>query len=154
MKKAIICIFPFLNVLLFFSNIGDKSRLESSTRLDSNLEQDSLTLKQKTDYGKIPVSFIPNVGQFNRQVKYCAKIGKYTLWLAEKGIVFDGIYPRDSQDERDNKEETKIHPMFKRLFSYVPRLYRRDVSRLVFLSSDRGKWLANVCAYGGIVYHL
>ncbi|MCJ7579227.1 MAG: SBBP repeat-containing protein [Candidatus Aminicenantes bacterium] len=43
-----------------------------------------------------PLYFIPNHGQFNEQVAYCARAAGYTLWITAGGITFDSSIQENS----------------------------------------------------------
>jgi hypothetical protein len=40
-------------------------------------------------FGNIPLYFIPNKGQVNGMVRFYARASRYTLWMTEKGLVFE-----------------------------------------------------------------
>ena len=40
-------------------------------------------------YGKLPLSFEPNLGQTGEQVRFVSRAGSYGLFLVSDGVVFD-----------------------------------------------------------------
>jgi len=64
--------------------------------------------KETGIYGKPPLYFVPNEGQFHPEAAFVARTPGYTLWLTPNGMVFDSLRP-----------------------SY------RDVSRLVFPGAEK-----------------
>jgi hypothetical protein len=46
-------------------------------------------VKEKMDFGKIPLYFIPNRGQQDETVRYYSRTSRYTLWMTHNGIIFD-----------------------------------------------------------------
>ncbi len=71
------------------------------------------------EYGKIPLYFIPNEGQVNRDAGFYAKASRYTLWMTKSGLVFDTL--------KKNKSERK-----------------RDISRLLFVGSEKNPQMVPV----------
>jgi len=67
-----------------------------------------------------PLYFIPNKGQVNGKAKFYAKTSRYTLWMTEQSLVFDGIKVKEAVSSTGKGEISNLH---------------RDVSRLVFLES-------------------
>jgi hypothetical protein len=51
------------------------------------------------DFGKFPLYFIKNQGQFNQKARFYVKTSHCTLWVTQEGLVFDRI-----------KEVEKTHP--------------------------------------------
>ena len=43
------------------------------------------------DFGKFPLYFIKNQGQFNQKAGFYVKTSHCTLWITQEGLVFDRI---------------------------------------------------------------
>jgi len=85
----------------------------------------------EVDFSNIPLYFIPNQGQTNSEVLYYATTSKYTLWLAEKGLVFDIILP-DERTKPDSFPKARTNSMEPQYFPV-----KRAVSKLEFINSTK-----------------
>jgi len=125
-------------------------------------------LKISPEYGKIPLYFIPNEGQVNENVLFYAKASRYNLWITKEGLVFDST--------RKIEEKGRKSQIFSLRdgMSLEDSKYDRDVSRLIFLNSnknteiipvdvtehkvnyfkgnDRSKWRTNIQSSRGVLY--
>jgi len=98
----------------------------------------SKNLKISSDYGKIPLYFIPNEGQVHDKALFYAKASRYTLWLTKEGLVFDSI-------KRIKKGENESHPTHHKDKNNPEGFTcERDVSRLTFLNSTKNTELIAV----------
>jgi len=123
MKKSAL-IFLGLFVLVFLISAGGHKAgviPENSSQIDAVPAQ--LAVSQP-EFGNIPLYFIPNEGQVDKQALYYAKARDYTLWMTEEGLVFDstrstGKPPHEQTGDQVGEPE-----------------FERDVSRLQFLNTD------------------
>ena len=132
------------------------------------------TVKPDLNFGKFPLYFIANKGQVNKKAKYYAKASQYTLWLTSEGLVFDSVRKvkveaeegkqktedrRQTTDDSNNKEvpgkflssdtHTSMHPcnhasMQHHSQSPYSLKIDRDVSRLIFLNTNKNPGIAPV----------
>lgn len=86
------------------------------------------------DFGRIPLYFIPNTGQFKEGALFHADTSLYTLWLTREGLIFDRM-KRVRIDTDDGRSELEMGPYIDRLAG--PSGYEHDISRLVFLGSNQ-----------------
>ena len=49
--------------------------------------------KETGIYGKPPLYFVPNEGQFHPEAVFFARTPGYTLWLTPNGMMFDSLRP-------------------------------------------------------------
>jgi len=49
----------------------------------------SIVSKIEPDFGRIPLYFIPNLGQVDQNVRFYARTALYTLWITNDGLIFD-----------------------------------------------------------------
>jgi len=84
---------PFLLVvgglcLVFFTISGNKEpHFKGETTINKKAPKPA-TLKVDADYGKMPLYFIPNQGQMDKQVAYYVQGKDKTLYFTEEGITF------------------------------------------------------------------
>ncbi len=125
----------FFIVFLFFILICLISNLTTTTvkTQNGNLEKINLSNQNKAklsilkSYGKIPLYFIKNRGQFNKNVLFYTKTRGYTLWITKEGLVFDSII-REKADDKKGKWKDKT-PEFK--------VKGRDISKSRFLNHKK-----------------
>jgi len=108
MKKRLVfwsCLVPILAIAL-----GSGSNMALKSRPDS-LEQNKLPAAPVTspaltrDFGKIPLSFIPNKGQIDDQVSFYIHGTNETIYFAPGGVTFALNY---STKSKDNKEVRRL----------------------------------------------
>ncbi len=92
-------------------------------------ELSSSTFNIDTNFGKIPLYFIPNRGQVNPEARFYAKTRKYTLWMTAKGLVFDRYLGCGA-------DKAPLH---------------REVSRLNFLKANKRPGMIPVDKTGHVV---
>ena len=135
MKKRFI-VTIFVTVLLFFvpgnlstgwAEAGDHSIL-ARQHIQKGKDFPQMVGKRRidTDFGNIPLYFIPNKGQMNEKALFCAKTHRYSLWLTKQGLVFDSISPPSSHPSQERSHA----------FPQSPKP-GRDVSRLIFLNANK-----------------
>jgi hypothetical protein len=93
------------------------------TRIMKEEIDSKVALRPDINFGKIPLYFISNKGQVNQQAKFYAKTSRYTLWLTKRGLVFDSTKRSEVRGQRSEKP--------------FQRQYQRDVSRLMFIGSNK-----------------
>ena len=131
--------------------------------------------------GALSPGFIENRGQFDEHVKFALRGNGKTVWLTDKGLVFDAL--RDKSDGSGNKlhppdpsvgspiplgvlppkngdvSQTKERLVFNEEFLDANARAKIEASNLQqgvynFISGDdAAKWQTNVQAYGEVVYH-
>lgn len=82
---------------------------------------------------RIPIAFIPNQGQFDKQARFQARTARYTLWITDKGLVFDSIRIQDKVNT------SCLFPPQKESFPEGARGKKeleREVTRLLFPGAD------------------
>jgi hypothetical protein len=65
-------------------------------------------VKPVAGYGNVPLYFIPNRGQVNRQAVFYAKTPGYTLWMTKEGLVFDGVKPKGKEKKEFERDYSKL----------------------------------------------
>ncbi|MCU0286563.1 MAG: SBBP repeat-containing protein [Acidobacteria bacterium] len=130
-------------VVIFASISGTKvQRTPYSTEIKTPDVNSSAFVKKDPDFGKIPLYFIPNQGQMNKEVKFYAKTPAYTLWMTKEGLVFDSI--KKVEVKAKGEERHPFQDGGKKLPSsqhapFSPDLSKteRDVSRLIFPGANK-----------------
>ncbi len=111
-KKITVISIITLTVLSIFSVfLINKISLETEKQKVSNAGSETLTPEEKNvqkqkvleNYGKLPISFEPNKGQTDEQVRFLANGTNYSMFLTAKGSVIDL-----RAKEKDGKTEVKF----------------------------------------------
>ncbi len=114
----------------------------------------------KNSYGRLPLHFEPNVGQFDSQVRYVARGGGYTLFLTDTDAVM--VLRRSGRSERSellHRHEALPEPeravVRMKLAGAKPApgweaLEKQPGITNYFLGSDPAKWRTDVPNYGRI----
>ena len=119
-----------LVMLLLQYSLGPQRR--SQSQIGQNRAQKiSKSLKVSTDYRKIPLYFTPNEGQFDEKAIFFAKTSRYTLWLTKGGLVFDSTRRLKKNDSKSLVANSG------NVNNPESGTYVRDVSRLIFLNSNK-----------------
>jgi len=124
----------FVLILIIFSQGSTNFKLNKQLLLNQAEHKDaepSQSLNLNPDFGKIPLYFIPNEGQAEKNVLFYAKTSSYTLWLTKEGLVFDST----RRIKKESTESIIQNPRYKNSPEVVK--YERDVSRLVFVNANR-----------------
>jgi Leucine-rich repeat (LRR) protein len=142
MKKFFI-ITIFVTILLLFASghlttgwaeaEGHSVPASQQVQKSKNVGQIVGKTKIDTDFGNIPLYFIPNKGQMDQEALFCAKTSRYNLWLTKQGLVFDSIkktHPAPSGHPSQEGSHAIPHS------PYSPQT-TRDVSRLIFLNANQ-----------------
>ncbi len=124
------------------------------------------------NYGKLPLSFEPNVGQTDSRVRFLSRGRGYSLFLTRDGAVLTLQQPstKAAQGERsrtsqpvtqkpaNNGEKERYAVLRVRLEGANPNAEPTGLDELpgkanYFIGSDPKKWRANVTTYARIEYH-
>ena len=100
-------------------------------------------------FGDLPVSFVPNIGRYDKQVKYSASGPGYTFFLTETGATYAFIGSKRDADEAYSLKvefagagsETEMRPGS-----------RRSGSVNYLLGADSTKWATDVPLFGQVTY--
>ena len=80
------------------------------------------------DFGKIPLYFVPNQGQVNKEALFYAKTSRYTLWMTREGLVFDMVRKAVNSTPKFNSHSPSVST-----FSRT----EREVTRLELLGANK-----------------
>jgi len=93
----------------------------------------SAVMKLESNFGNIPLYFIPNRGQVGEEALFYARTSTYTLWVTKEGLVFEATKrqkpesgARELEFEIKNSQDKQTSVQFE-----------RDVSRLLFLNANK-----------------
>ena len=85
------------------------------------------------DFGKLPIYFIPNQGEFSDEALYYARTSGYVLWITKDGLVFDSSWRKEA-----DPDETKDSLPVKNLKAGMTEANEiRDIMRLTFLKANK-----------------
>jgi hypothetical protein len=83
-----------------------------------------------TNYGQLPLYFVPNEGQVDEEALFYAKTSHYTLWMTKDGLIFDRLH-------REEKEIGKnLVPHHSLRCEPQDYSYSRDISRMHFCDAE------------------
>ena len=142
-----------------------RDRQGFSLKTSSQSLESSAALIKEPDFGDIPLYFIPNKGQVDKEALFYATTSSYTLWLTKEGLVFDSaqraLEPEESGENLKYKNRANEE-------------FNRDVSGLLFLNANEGlevrpgeeaahrvnyligndptKWRMNIPTSGAVLY--
>ena len=167
--KRLFLILGFLSSgLLVFSISGEltKGGDNFDLKIFKNEWRSSDVLKRETDFGKIPLYFIPNQGQADKEVLFYTKTSGSALWLTKEGLVFDAMKKEAIQNSvsgtlKNHLEESEFEPE-----RDVSRLQFLDVNKNVelmacdpiehrvnyFIGNDPSQWQADISTFSAVVY--
>ena len=134
---------------MFLGNFRDTTReIPHSPRLDQT-------------YGRLPLSFEPNVGQTDEQVKFLSRGRGYTMLLTANEAVL-ALRKAQAKFEREGAMDTEtsnVPPSMLRMRFEGANAYARiegqdQLPGIVnyFLGSDATKWRTNVATFGTVRY--
>jgi len=115
----------FISILLilfsFQGSISLETKNQNQLHQVMKTQEISKNLKISSDYGKIPLYFIPNEGQTHDKALFNARASRYTLWLTKEGLIFDStrrikkespetkrLSPRDINNPEDVKYDRDV----------------------------------------------
>jgi hypothetical protein len=141
MKRLLIsCLGILVGLLLIYVYLPLESKRIQDIQYLPGIEETrgktSAKVKIETEFGRIPLYFIPNQGQVKKKVKFYAKTSCYTLWMTENGLVFDSAHTLASGHPfQERIIETPLSPHSPHS-TYSTKFLLRDVSRLIFLNAN------------------
>ena len=117
-------------------------------------------------YGKLPLSFVENKGQFNKRVRYVISGSRSSAFFRNDGVTFDlweasKIKPlgkRDMKAEPPSKPEKRKHAVLKLTFKGADtncRVKGMDTlpGKVNYIkSNDKSKWHTDISTYKGVIY--
>lgn len=104
------------------------------------------------DFGNVPLYFIPNKGQTNKNVRFYARTSSYTLWITQEGIIFDNVKwissPSVPSLERDYSRLMWLNAQKK--CSIIPlEISKHHVN--YYKGKDKSKWVKDIETYRGVL---
>ena len=105
---------------------------------------------------RLPVAFVPNLGQWQHPARYVARVGAMTVFLEQKGWTFT-LMERTAEKENVNESSSARGVAVRMTFAGAdaPELVAED--RLprrhnYFLGNDPAKWRSDVPLYRAVRY--
>ena len=134
-----------LPIILFISSIILFSSERGSVKANSLKTKVSISKM----YGKIPLYFIKNRGQFDRKALFYSRTKDYTLWVTKKGLVFDKIYKDKKKNKREVLKMNFIRPE-KGVKVELGKVEEYKVN--YFKGNDKSKWITGIETSKDIIY--
>jgi hypothetical protein len=116
------------------------------------------------DFGRVPLSFIPNGGQVDAEAVFYARASRYTLWMTEGGLVFDASRtvgtenprPGEPRGRRDGgRRERDVTTLAFPGADPSPAIEAVDVAGSkvsVLRGSDPARWTTGLAASNAVLY--
>lgn len=155
MKKCLIFIVIIFSILML-----------SAITLAKQPPSQKNDARQQMLYGKLPLSFIENKGQLDKQVRYVIRGPQASAFFTNNGVTFDLTQsqtgkpksPRDSDHVMDVKPTTIKHVALKMEFRDAsPKCVVTGMDKLpgkvnMFIGKDSTKWKKGIGTYKGVIY--
>jgi hypothetical protein len=111
-------------------------------------QRGKIVVEPESDYGNIPLYFIPNRGQVDREALFYAKASGYTLWMTKEGLIFDAI-KREAEFERGLSSLVfqNANPEAE-LMSCEPTEHRVSY----FFGNDPSQWRTDIPTSSAVLY--
>lgn len=106
MKTSCLGIIGFAVILLLIASTGGATGPQNAQKTDS-IPFNSPPLKVDTNFGRMPLYFIPNKGQMDEHVAYYVQGKDKTLYFTSEGIIFDLAEPSE-ENENSTTSNRKI----------------------------------------------
>jgi hypothetical protein len=119
--------------------VQDTQKMDLNARVKKGETFSSESLKANISFGKIPLYFIPNMGQVHEKVTFYARTSRYTLWMTKDGLVFDSMKNTGAIEVKKYTDNNHS-----KLNIQHSKLMKRDVSRLVFLDANKNPEMAPI----------
>jgi hypothetical protein len=108
-------------------------------------------------FGKIPLYFIPNQGQFSGEAEFFAKTSGYALWLTKTGLVFDSIRQTRLDETWHSsagyeREVTRLQFLNANPAPEIRALKRTDYKVHYFSGNDASGWVTGLKASEAVIY--
>jgi Beta-propeller repeat len=124
--------------------------------------QDSTRLQVEASYGNLPLSFEPNRGQTDAQVKFLSRAGNRTLWLtSDEAVLAVGRPPRpvgpDTQQAAAAKENQSTPTVLRMKFvgaNAHPRIggEAKQPGTVNYFSGEPNGWRTKIPTYARVRY--
>ncbi len=104
--------------------------------------------------GRLPVAFVPNLGQWEHAASYVARIGAMSVFLEQKGWTFT-LVERTAKKEIENASARGVAVRMRFSGTSAPVLAAEDQlpgRHNYFLGNDPSRWRSDVPLYGAVRY--
>jgi hypothetical protein len=145
-------------------------------KFKENLGRTAAAPRLEMNFGRLPIYFIENRGQVDKQVKYYAAGKGHTLFFTRDGMVlsmvppgkapgeeppgFPPLGPKGHRAQQARPEETA--PVMPNIVRVTPVEIKKDVKIKAlqlqdcrvnyFIGKDPKKWRTDIPTYGGVIY--
>ena len=107
-------------------------------------------LTHDINFEKLPLDFIVNKGQVDKQAAFYARTSFYTLWVTAEGLVFDSMKKEaENNFKRDVSRMMFLGANPKPLIAAVDKTLHRVN---YFQGSDKSQWFADIPTSRAVVY--
>lgn len=149
MKDAIRRFSVLVLVVSFF--IGYAWQVYAGEVAPALTEPDKSTkAKVSESYGNIPLSFIQNDGQMDKEVKFYERASGHTTYFTK-----EGIYLKLAGKTENNDRKSEVMKLTAIGGNKKPKVFAEGMQEgkvNYFIGSNQKKWQTNIPTYGAIVY--
>ena len=150
---------------------SSKGKGQWSVGCEIKKTDDSVVKERITNlYGKLPLTFVENKGQYDEKVRFCTRSPKATIYFCSNEAVFHFIEKKEIENPKPLEKpepdggKPEIEEKHKELVLRVsfpdsnPNVIIEGQDDLpgkvnVFRGSDQSKWLTNIPTYKKVIYH-
>lgn len=151
----------YRNITLFFIFLA--LIIMALPAISARQEMDARTAKA---YGKLPLSFVENKGQLDKQVRYVIRGSQASAFFTNNGVTFDltqsqkgkSKSPHDINHAADAKQTTIKHVALRMEFRdasskcTVTGMDKLPGKVNMFIGKDSAKWKKGINTYKGVIY--
>jgi hypothetical protein len=111
-----------------------------------------------SDFGRIPLYFIPNKGQMDGRALFAAPTREFILWITKKGLIFDrNVGVSESPDKKSNPSPPRRNVMELAFPGAVenPRVIPLEGTAHrtnFFIGKDPAAWKTNIMSFNAVLY--
>ena len=102
-------------------------------------------LEETISFGEIPLYFIPNAGQMDKQALFYSRTKEYTLWCTNSGLVFD------SMARNGLRTVSTLHFLGAQRAKVVPK-NMADYTVSYFKGKNQAEWNPGIQTSGAVLY--
>jgi len=105
-----------------------------------------------SDFGRVPVFFVPNRGQTDKRVEFYVRGGDKTVYFAPEGVTFAMSYPARSGAKKESERWVVKLDFLGARKDVKPEGLEETGAVISYFNGKPGEWKTGLPAYSRIVY--